>query len=84
MVADAEKFKEDDEKMKANVDARNELESYTYQLKNSATDDKNSLEDEKFSDDISSDGSDEVNLDKYMYDLLVGDLLIELIKLCFD
>lgn len=34
MVQDAEKFKEDDERHKARVDARNELESYVYQMKN--------------------------------------------------
>ena len=44
MVAEAEKFKEEDDKMKAQVDAKNELESYTYQLKSAAEDDKNSLE----------------------------------------
>jgi len=44
MVKNAEEFKEQDEKMKANVDAKNELESYTYQLKTAAEDDKNALE----------------------------------------
>lgn len=34
MVQDAEKFKEDDERNKERVDARNELESYVYQIKN--------------------------------------------------
>merc|ERR1712176_942182 len=34
MVADAEKFKEEDEKLKARVEARNELEGYLYGLKN--------------------------------------------------
>ena len=38
------KFKEEDDKMKAQVDAKNELESYTYQLKSAADDDKNALE----------------------------------------
>jgi len=46
MVKNAEEFKEQDEKQKANVDARNELESYTYQLKTAAEDDKNALEEE--------------------------------------
>jgi molecular chaperone DnaK (HSP70) len=46
MVKEAEEFKEQDDKMKAQVDAKNELESYTYQLKTAATDDKNALEEE--------------------------------------
>lgn len=48
MVQDAEKFKEDDEKNKERVDARNELESYVYQMKNnteeSALTDKNAFD----------------------------------------
>ena len=44
MVKNAEEFKEEDEKMKAQVDSKNELESYTYQLKNAVDDDKNALE----------------------------------------
>jgi len=44
MVKEAEEFKEQDDKMKAQVDAKNELESYTYQLKTAVTDDKNALE----------------------------------------
>merc|ERR1711939_774318 len=35
MVADAEKFKEDDEKLKDNIDAKNELENYAYSVKSS-------------------------------------------------
>lgn len=34
MVADAEKFKEQDEQIKAAVAGRNELEAYVYQMKN--------------------------------------------------
>ncbi|XP_018426498.1 PREDICTED: 78 kDa glucose-regulated protein isoform X2 [Nanorana parkeri] len=34
MVTDAEKFAEEDKKLKERIDARNELESYTYSLKN--------------------------------------------------
>lgn len=34
MIQDAEKFAEDDKKMKDKVDAKNELESYCYSLKN--------------------------------------------------
>ena len=47
MVADAEKFKEDDEKLKDNIDAKNELENYAYSVKSSLNDEK--LKD-KFSD----------------------------------
>ena len=46
MVQEAEQYKEQDDKMKAQIDAKNELESYTYQLKSAASDDKNSLEKE--------------------------------------
>ena len=46
MVTEAEKFKEEDDKMKAQVDAKNDLESYTYQLKSAAEDDKNALEED--------------------------------------
>ena len=38
MVNDAEKFKEDDERVKAQVEARNGLESMAYQLKNQLSD----------------------------------------------
>merc|ERR1712232_770701 len=38
MVADAEKFKEEDEKLKEKVEARNELEGYLYGLKNQVAD----------------------------------------------
>lgn len=34
MIKDAEKFADDDKKLKEHVEARNELESYTYSLKN--------------------------------------------------
>ena len=44
MVKEAETFKEQDDKMKEKVDAKNELESYTYQLKSAVDDDKNALE----------------------------------------
>ena len=40
MVAEAEKFKEEDKKAREKVDARNSLESYAYQVKNSLTDEK--------------------------------------------
>jgi len=38
MIADAEKFAEDDKKLKERVEARNELESYAYSLKNQIND----------------------------------------------
>jgi len=34
MIQDAEKYSDDDKKVKEKVEARNELESYTYSLKN--------------------------------------------------
>ena len=40
MVNDAEKYKEEDEKLKARITARNELEAYCYQIKSSLEDDK--------------------------------------------
>ena len=40
MVADAEKFKEDDEKAKETIDARNNLESTIYQMKSTLSDEK--------------------------------------------
>lgn len=38
MIKDAEQFAEDDKKVKEKVDARNELESYVYTLKNQLSD----------------------------------------------
>ena len=40
MVKEAEKFKEEDKKEGEKVDARNNLESYVYQVKSSIEDDK--------------------------------------------
>ena len=48
MVAEAEKYKEEDKQAREKVDARNSLESYAYQVKNSLTDEK--LKD-KFTED---------------------------------
>lgn len=48
MVNDAEKYKADDEKAKERVQAKNELESYSYQM-------KQTIEDEKLKDKISED-----------------------------
>ena len=44
MVQEAEQYKEQDELMKKQVDTKNDLESYTYQLKSASEDEKNSLE----------------------------------------
>ena len=44
MVKEAEQYKEQDDKMKEQVDAKNDLESYTYQLKSASEDEKNALE----------------------------------------
>ena len=38
MVQDAEKFKDEDSKVKERIDAKNALESYCFQVKNSLTD----------------------------------------------
>jgi len=38
MIADAEKFADDDKKLKERVESRNELESYAYSLKNQVND----------------------------------------------
>ena len=48
MIADAEKYKEEDARAKEKIEARNNLESYTYQV-------KNTLDDEKLKDKISED-----------------------------
>ena len=48
MVADAEKFKEDDEKAKETIDARNNFENNVYQMKSTLSDEKmSSLIDEE-------------------------------------
>ena len=48
MVKDAEKFKEEDEKVKRGVESKNGLENYVFQLKNSLNDEKVK---DKFSDE---------------------------------
>merc|ERR1711901_12854 len=40
MVQDAEKFKAEDEAVKAKIDARNGLESYCFQMKNTLNEEK--------------------------------------------
>merc|ERR1740123_820636 len=54
MVSDAEKFKADDEAAKEKVSAKNELESYAYQV-------KQSVDDEKLKDKISDDDKKAIN-----------------------
>merc|ERR1711997_1236174 len=48
MVQDAEKFKDEDEKLRKKIDAKNGLENYCFQMKNTLTDEK--LKD-KFADE---------------------------------
>jgi L1 cell adhesion molecule like protein len=48
LVKDAEKYKEEDEKVKKRVEAKNQLENYLYQI-------KNTLNDEKLKDKIGPD-----------------------------
>merc|ERR1711933_132347 len=45
MVQEAEEFAEEDKKVKDRIDARNGLESYVYNLKNTLDDDKKELQD---------------------------------------
>ena len=60
MVAEAEKYKEEDKKAREKVDSRNSLESYAYQVKNTLTDEK--LKDKFTEEDKTSvnDKADEV------------------------
>lgn len=50
MVNDAEKFKDEDEKQKERVAAKNQLESYAYNMKSTVEDDK--LKDKISADDL--------------------------------
>merc|ERR1719428_2000136 len=64
MVNDAEKFKEEDEKVKAKVDAKNKLENYLFSMKSTIEDEKETIKgkvDEitKWMDDNSSADVDE-------------------------
>ena len=47
MVNDAKKFKDDDEKSRARIEAKNQLESYAYSV-------RNTIKDEKVADKISA------------------------------
>ena len=50
MVSDAEKFKDEDEKLKSKIEARNSIENYVYQIKNTMTGEMK----DKFSDEDKS------------------------------
>jgi len=75
MVNDAEKYKEEDEKCKAKIEARNKLESYAFQAKSSLDNEeiKNKLDEsdieliEKISNDILSwlDSNPDATLEEY-------------------
>ena len=60
MVQDAEKYKDEDEKLRKKVDAKNGLENYCFQMKNTLNDeklkDKFSDEDKKTIEDTSAEG----------------------------
>merc|ERR1712072_758269 len=60
MVREAEEFAEQDQSVKERIDARNGLESYTYNLKNTLEDDENGLSD-KISDDDRQELEDAIN-----------------------
>lgn len=53
MIADSEKYAEEDKAIKAKIDAKNQFENYIYQMKNSV-EDKDKLADKLESDDIST------------------------------
>ena len=52
MLAEAEKFKADDEAQRSRVDSRNALESYVYSVRNSLDDSSAGLKDKLSSDDV--------------------------------
>ena len=81
MVSDAEKFREEDEKMKAKIDAKNELETYCYQMKstvsdekfkNKITDDNKKLIEDKVTETLSE--LEKNHLEKEDYDKLKSEL----------
>merc|ERR1719375_2529266 len=47
MVAEAEKYKQEDEQIKKKVEAKNKLENYAYQMRNTADEEKYKQEDEQ-------------------------------------
>merc|ERR1712018_1041748 len=60
MVQDAERYKTEDEKLRKKVDAKNALENYCFQVKNTLNDEqtisKFSEDDKKIIEDISKEG----------------------------
>merc|ERR1712216_211643 len=52
MVEEAEKYKNEDEKTRLNIEAKNSLENYTYNI-------KNTIKDEKLKDKITDSEKDE-------------------------
>merc|ERR1711959_637518 len=60
MVQDAEKYKDEDDKLRKKVDAKNGLENYCFQIKNTLNDDKLkdkfSGEDKKVVEEASKEG----------------------------
>jgi len=60
MVQDAEKFKDEDAKLRAKVEAKNSLENYCFQVKRTLTDEQTSSkfsdEDKTTVDDIAKEG----------------------------
>jgi len=58
MVEEAERFKDEDEKLRQKVEAKNALENYCFQLKNTLSDEKMS---DKFTDEDKTTINDIVN-----------------------
>jgi heat shock 70kDa protein 1/2/6/8 len=60
MVNEAEKYKEEDEKMKKRIEAKNALENYCFSIRNTLNDenlkDKFTDDDKKLIEDLSKDG----------------------------
>jgi len=54
LIKDAEKYKDEDETIRKRIEAKNQLESTTYNM-------KNTLSDEKFRDKFSPDEKDKLN-----------------------
>ncbi len=82
MLADAEKFKEEDEKLRATIESRNGLENYVYQMKSSLTDEKIvSLLDSEMKDDLLKAVDEKIswldnnrNASKEEYDSIMGEI----------
>merc|ERR1712070_1332140 len=61
MVEEAEKYKNEDEKTRQNIEAKNSLENYTYNI-------KNTIKDEKFKDKITD--TERETIDKKVSEIL--------------